>query len=268
MLSYPTVLYPPHDAPGSTSNTAVSPAAGGPGTKFTYTVAYENKTAPTVHDVIVDGKSITMAATKTLKNNRTEYQASTTLAPGPHTYSFEFGAGSKSWRMPYNNVSYSGPTVAPFGLSGITANSPGNPTSIGQLGQSFTIHVKYTSPAGKMPTRADVVIDGQPHQMTDVTGTPTTGITYEYTDSSLSQGDHYFQFKFNDGSGVQNYQEYIFSISPIILQDSKVSPTSGTTSTQFAFSTVYYGPDMPAQMDVVVEWSDLLGFHDPVGWQP
>ena len=256
ILSYPTVLQSPHDVGKAAAiglDTTVSPAAGGPNTKFTYTVVYENSATPTVHNVVVDGKPITMTATKVLRKNLIIYQATTTLAPGPQSYYFDFSDGTSTWRMPYNNVSYDGPIVAPFDLTGITANSPGNISGTGQLGKPFTIHVKYVSPAGKAATLADVLIDGKAHQMIATKGTPSTGVTYQFTTSSLSEGDHYFQFKFSDGSGVQDIQEYIFSVTPIVLQNPSVSPTSGTTATSFTFSTVYYGPAMPTQVDVVVD---------------
>jgi phospholipase C len=252
MLPYSAVLQGPYYQQSLPSAT-VSPAAGGPGTKFTYTVIYTHKTRPAVHNVIVDGHPIAMTAGKSLGSGSVAYQAKTTLAPGPHTYSFRFSAGNAAWRLPLNNVPYTGPIVAPFHLTGITARSPGNDNGVGQAGKPLTIQVKYTSPAGKAPTKADVVVDGVPHAMTDVSGKPATGIIYQYAASSESQGDHYFQFEFNDGSGLRDFQEFDYSISPIVMQDSGVKPASGTPATKFTFSTVYYGPKMPAKVDVVVD---------------
>jgi phospholipase C len=256
MLHYSPVLSPPHDVGAAEKlglDTTVVPSQGGPNTKYTYIVIYSHKTAPDVHNVIVDGHAISMTPTRTIKPNVIEYATTTTLAPGRHTYYFQFSAGGKSWRLPYNNVSFKGPIVAPFDLKGIWVRSPGNPNGIGQVGQPLTVHVKYISPSGKIPTVADVVLDGKRIPMKDIQGTPTRGLTYEYTTSSLTQGDHQFQFLFNDGSGSVNFQEYSFSVSDIVLQGSKISPTSGTPSTPFTFSTVYYGPDKPTAMDVVID---------------
>ena len=125
--------------------------------------------------------------------------------------------------------------VAPFDMTNISAESPGNMNGVGELGQPLSISVDYTSPAGTAATMADVLIDGVANQMTAESGSPSTGVTYEFTSSSLSQGDHYFQFEFNDGSGVEDFQEYVFSITPMVLQDSASSPTSGTKSTKFTF---------------------------------
>ena len=59
--------------------------------------------------------------------------------------------------------------------------------------------------------------------------------------------------QFDDGSGLQSIQEYSVAITPIYLQDSSVSPTSGTTSTNYTFSTTYTGPDAATEVDVVVD---------------
>ncbi len=150
-------------------------------------------------------------------------------------------------------MSYTGPPVASFNLSAIQVESAGEPNGVGQLGQPFTVNVKYTSATGKVPTVANAVIDSTPYPMTYVKGSPTTGMTYQYTTSWLSQGDHLFQFQFNDGTGLQLFQEYTFSISSIVMRNSAVSPTSGTTTTPFTFSTVYHGPSLPTQADVVVD---------------
>lgn len=257
MLSYPRQLQSPHDVPAAQKlglDTTIMPETGGPNDQYTYTVVYLSKTAPTVHNVIVDGNPITMTATTQLKSNQTVYQATTTLSPGSqHTYSFQFGAGKNTWRLPLNNVSYNGPIVAPFDLSGTAVSSPGEPNGIGQEGQPFTIRVKYVSPAGNAATTADVVIDGTAYPMTDVKGTPAKGVSYAYTTSALSQGDHLFQFQFDDGSGPVLFQEYSFSVSSIVMRNSSVSPASGTTTTPFTFATNYYGPDSPTQADVVVD---------------
>jgi hypothetical protein len=83
-------------------------------------------------------------------------------------------------------------------------------------------------------------------------GTAQTGIHYQYTAPDLSQGSHFFELQFDDGSGLRTIQEYTVDITPIYLRNSSVSPTSGNSSTPFTFSTVYTGPDPATQVDVVV----------------
>jgi phospholipase C len=258
MRRYSSVLQaPPQDArmiSGVAPGTTVSPAAGGPETHFVYSVVYTGATTPTVHDVIVDGKTIPMTVATTLEPGKVDYQATTTLAPGTsHTYSFQFGNGTKTWQLPLNNVPFTGPIVAPFELTGIRVSSPGTQNGIAQLGQPLTVSVKYLSPAGVPPTTASVLIDGQTQQMVPAGGSPATGMSYRYETSSLSEGDHYFQFEFSDGTGLEDFQENGFSVTPITLRGSAVSPASGATSTPFTFSTVYYGQDAPTEVDVVVD---------------
>jgi phospholipase C len=230
--------------------TTVTPASGGPGTVFTYQVVYQNSTVPTTHNVVVDGTAITMSPAKSLGNNATMYTATDTLSPGPHNYYFEFADSTSSWVLPNNNVPFTGPQVAPFNLSKVIVSD-----KAGALpGQPVTIQVTYTSPAGKSPTLAGVVVDDVFHPMTAIKGTPTTGIVYKLSTSSLAEGEHDFQLAFNDGSGLQTvFEGYTLPVSPIILNKSTVTPASGTASTSFTFSTVYTGPDTPTQVDVVID---------------
>jgi phospholipase C len=240
-------------SPAAYGNT-LWPPAGGPDTHFVYSVVYTGATTPTVHNVIVDGKPISMTAVVDVGKGKVEYQAKTTLAPGnSDTYSFQFGSGSGTWRLPLNGVPFTGPIVAPFELSDTDVSSPGTGNGIVQFGQPLTVSVTYRSPAGQPPTTANVLIDGQSHPMVSAGGSPTTGVVYQYQTSSLAEGDHYLQFEFSDGTGLEDFQEYDFSVTPITLRDSAVSPASGSTSTPFTFSTVYYGQDAPAEVDVVLD---------------
>lgn len=257
MLPYNDKLESPYDAPnlvGGAHPSTVSPAAGGPGTNYTYEVVYTGTTTPTESNVTIDGTTHPMTAGQT-NSSGTIYTYTTTLKPKSHTYSFQFSDGTDTWNLPYNNVSYTGPIVAPFNLSNISVSSPGSSNGICQAGQPLTINVKYTDSGAKVPTIANVLIDGVSYPMTAGTGSATTGLNYTYTTSSLPVGDHYMQFEFSTGDkfGLQDFQENTFSITPIVLQHSGVSAASGTTATPFTFSTTYFGPNMPSQVDVVVD---------------
>jgi hypothetical protein len=129
--------------------------------------------------------------------------------------------------------------------------TPGNGAQ--QLGQPVVFSLTYKSPAGKTPVTAQINIDNHPHALNAVSGTAAKGIHYQYTTSALTQGTRYFTLQFDDGSGLQTIQKYSVDITPIYLQDSSVSPTSGTTSTNFTFSTTYTGPDPATEVDVVVD---------------
>ncbi|HEY2579100.1 MAG TPA: alkaline phosphatase family protein [Streptosporangiaceae bacterium] len=253
MRKYSEVLQPPQTSAAARADIGVpvlSPEYGGPGTSFSYTILYSNPTAATVHNVVVDGHPIVMTAIKKVGGDHVIYRAATTLARGAHTYSFQFSDGTTNWKLPVNNAKYSGPAVAPFNLTHLRVSDT---SFVCQSGKPCIFSVKYTSPAGHKPTVADAVIDGIRHPMTAGAGNVTTGQTYHYTTSSLPAGSHYIQLEFNDGSGLQDFQEREMAVTPILLQDAKVSPTSGSTSTVFTFSTTYRGPDMPTYADVVID---------------
>ena len=252
-VPYSNVLSVPNvggAAIGGAHPSTVTPASGGPDTVFTYDVMYQNSATPTVHNLVIDGSTkIPMSFKKTVGKMQ-EWEATSTLAAGPHTYTFQFGDGTNSWQLPLNSIPFSGPQVMPFSLTGLKL-TPGNGAQ--QLGQPVTFSVIYKSSAGKTPVTAQINIDNNVHALNAVSGTPTKGIHYQYTTPHLTQGTHYFQLQFDDGSGLRTQQEYSIDITPIYLQASSVSPASGSTSTNFTFSTTYTGPDPATEVDVVVD---------------
>ena len=252
-LAYSKVLSVPNvggAAVGGSHAGTVSPPTGGPSTNFTFAVMYQNTTTPTTAKAIVDGsQTVPMSFAKTV-GKFDEYVGTAKLAPGPHTYRFQFSAGGKSYQLPLNNVPFSGPQVMPFDLTGFKV-TPG--TGAQQLGQPVTFSVTYKSPAGKTPVTAQIDIDNKIHAMNAVSGTATKGIHYQYTTSHLTQGTRYFTLRFDDGTGMNTIQKYSVDITPIYLQKSSVSPSSGSTSTNFTFSTTYTGPDPATEVDVVVD---------------
>src|SRR5262249_19112351 len=251
-LPYSSVLSAPNvgsAAVGSSHAGTVSPPSGGPSTAFTFAVMYQNAATPTTKNVVIDGtKTIPMSFAKKV-GKLDEYTATTTLAPGPHTYTFQFGDGTNSWQLPLNSIPFSGPQVLPYNITGFRV-PPGNGAQ--QLGQPVTFSLTYKSPAGKTPVTANIDIDNHPHALKAVSGTAKTGVHYQYTTPHLTQGTHYFTLQFDDGSGLATIQKYSVDITPIYLQNSSVSPKSGTTSTNFTFSTTYTGPHPATEVDVVV----------------
>jgi phospholipase C len=253
MLPYSGVLQVPNSttlAVGNAQPSTVTPAAGGPNTTFTYQILYNSATPPTVHNVVVDGNSIPMTVERTINKSEVEYSATDTLPAGRHTYTFHFSDGTSTWDLPNNNVPFTGPAVNPFALSNTNVIPNGGVLP----GRPITFKVRYTDQAGTMPTTANIVIDDVPHAMTAVSGKPTTGITYQYTAKDLAVGEHYFRLVFDDGSGPYTFEGYSTPpVTPIVLKRSKVSPTSGTTSTPFKFVTVYHGHKAATAVDVIVD---------------
>jgi phospholipase C len=252
-LQYSNVLTVPNvgeAAVGGAHPSTVTPASGGPGTVFTYDVMYQNSVAPTVHNLVIDGTTTIPMSFKKNVGKTQEWEATSTLAPGKHTYTFQFADGTNSFQLPLNNIPFSGPQVLPFKLTGIKV-TPSNGAQ--QLGKPVVFNCIFTSPSGKTPVTAQINIDNSVHTMNLKSGTPTNGLKYQYTTPLLTQGTHYFQLQFDDGSGLRTQQEYNVDITPIYLQNSTVTPRSGTPATSFTFSTVYTGQDPATQVKVVVD---------------
>ena len=251
-LAYDKVLSVPNvggAAVGGSHAGTVSPPSGGPGTAFTFAVMWDSTATPTTAKAVVDGSQTVPLSFAKKVGKFDEYEGTTKLAPGPHTYRFRFGAGGKSYQLPLNNVPFSGPQVLPYDITGFKV-TPG--TGAQQLGKPVTFSCTYKSPAGKTPVTAAIDIDNKLHTLNAVSGTAAKGIHYQYTTPHLTQGTRYFVLRFDDGSGLQTIQKYSIDITPIYLQNSSVSPTSGTTSTNFTFATTYTGPDPATEVDVVV----------------
>src|SRR6266487_869579 len=214
---------------------AVSPTQGGIKDTFTYNILYTRTDTPAVHNVIIDG--VAHAMTNMGKAPRgTLYQYSTKLALGSHKFSFTFSDGTGTLTFPYN-VPFPGPDVNPFYLQNKTI-SPANALP----GTTIKYSVQYVHPSSNTPpTLANVLIDMQSHALTKSGGTDyTKGVTYSYSTNSLSLGEHTFRFQFNDGSGKVTYNGSTEpAITPVVLSNSSVNPTSGSSSTSFTFSTTY-----------------------------
>jgi phospholipase C len=228
----------------------ISPPSGGPDTSFTFAVMWDSTATPATATAVVDGsQTVPMSFAKKV-GKLDEYVGTTKLAAGSHTYRFRFSAGGKSYQLPLNSHPFSGPQVLPYNITGFKV-TPSNGAQL--LGQPVTFSCTYKSPAGKTPVTAQIDIDNHIHALKALSGTASTGIHYQYTTPHLTQGTHYFTLRFDDGSGLQTIQKYSVDITPIYLQNSSVSPKSGTTSTNFTFSTTYTGPDPATEVDVVVD---------------
>jgi phospholipase C len=247
MLPYSGVLTLPNsknEGAGVTQRSSVTPQVGGPDTKFIFSVNYTNTSTPTVHQVIVDGGTpINMTASSNVSGHVTLYTATDTLSPGEHHYTFKFAAGSTTWVLPVNSVPFSGPDVAPFDLTGMSDT----PSNVAEQGKPMTFGAVYKSPTGTPATEADVELDDLLYPMTKVSGSPSTGVTYKYTTSSLSEGEHDLQFVFSDGTTppFEVFTDDAVAVSPVILSGSKVSPSSGSTSTKFTFTPCTTDPMRP-----------------------
>src|SRR6266487_140994 len=116
--------------------------------------------------------------------------------------------------------------------TGLSQNAalPGSTITYTALCQSFK---------GLAPTKTEVDIDGTKYTMKPTGPTPynyKTGVTYTFSINTLSIGNHYHRFVFDDGSGTAYYENSSRpSITPLIL--SKSGAASSTTT--FTFQTTY-----------------------------
>jgi hypothetical protein len=93
--------------------------------------------------------------------------------------------------------------------------------------------------------------------MTSTGGTDyTKGVTYTYTTSSLSVGDHWYRYRFDDSTDGSDMAIYEGSVKPAIttmlLSQSSVAPTSGASSTVFTFQTTYTNSTNVAPVQALV----------------
>jgi phospholipase C len=216
-------------------NGSINPEIGGPGTTFKFEIVYVPKGTPAVHNVNIDGTSFAMTASGSFHGQGTLYIYKTKLPAGQHSCTFTFSTTRNgNVTIPYNNVPFDAPTVAPFGLATSVSPAVALPT------QTITYAARYVSPANTAPTRTEVDIDGVAHTMQSSGGTNyQSGVTYTYT-TTLPVGTHWYRFRFNDGSGVQTFEGVASPIiSPIQLTKPNFSPQSGASSTIFTFQTTY-----------------------------
>ncbi|HEX9035395.1 MAG TPA: alkaline phosphatase family protein [Ktedonobacterales bacterium] len=220
---------------------AVSPSVGNPSTVFTYGIIYRLTGIPTIHNVTIDGVSHSMTAGSVSSFGQL-YTYQTTMPVGSHSFTFTFSDPSQPnglTTQPFN-MPMPGPEVDEFTLTNwLTSISP-----VTQLvNKPVTFTVNYVSKANIAPTVAELDLDGVPHAMQlQSSGPPcySCGVNFTYTTSSLSVGQHFYWYRFSDGTTTARYEGSVApSITPLLLSRSSVSPTSGTTSTAYTFATTY-----------------------------
>lgn len=221
--------------PGTTIRGAVLPEKGNTSTVFSFNIIYTLSQTPAIHNVNIDGTGYPMNRLGAVPGGIL-YQYNTKLPLGNHSFTFTFSDVSGTLTIPYNGVPMPGPEVDPFALTTDTV-TPGQALP----GQPVTYSVKYYSPTNTPPTLTEIDIDGVPHTMVSTGGTNyKAGVVYKFTTSSLSEGVHYYRFRFDDGSGViTNEGTELPWITSILLTQSSVSPSTGNPSTAFTFRTTY-----------------------------
>jgi len=232
-IPYSDALKVPQRVGSFQGQAAISPAIGSATTNYTYEVYYNRKTLPATHNVTIDGTAYPMNNIGPLSKGYL-YQYITKLPVGQHSFTFTFSDGQGTTTMPYNGIPFAGPEVFPFSV-----NTSVNGTPL--FGKTITYKAVYTSPTNTPPTLHELDIDTNHYTLQGSGNDYTKGVTYSFTTSSLAIGEHAYRFRFDDGSGLgeADFGGTAPKITPLYLSNTTVSPTSGTSTTPFTFSTTY-----------------------------
>ena len=211
----------------------VNPDVGSSQDTYTYSVIYAGTNSNPTINMNIDGTTFPMSRTAT-NSQGVLYQYKTRVKTTVvHTFFFTTTENGNTITLPDNGIPYSGPQVYPWRLTtGLSQNAalPGTTITYTALYQSFK---------GLAPTKTEVDIDGTKYTMKPTGPTPynyKTGVTYTFSINTLSIGNHYHRFVFDDGSGTAYYENSSRpSITPLIL--SKSGAASSTTT--FTFQTTY-----------------------------
>jgi phospholipase C len=227
---------------------AVDPQIGGPSTEFTFTIVYTPKTPPTEANVVIDGTPYAMTAIGTSTNVPvgTIYSYTSTLPVGSHDVVFSFSDGSQTQVLPFNDVSYVIP-VMPFEVTDVSPKV----SALFKTPQIFA--AKYVATSGNPPELAEMDLDGVTHTLTAST---SKADTYQYVADDLSTGQHYYRYRFSDGTNTGVYEfEPSQNIYPFILGETKCAPSTGPATTVFTFSVTYthYTGNAPNQAFLYVD---------------
>jgi phospholipase C len=211
---------------------AVSPQVGGPSTTFQFIALYVPTSPPDVATVVIDGTPYPMTAIGPAPGPDvgTVYQYETALTVGTHAFHFSFTSQGTTEVLPFNDMQWP-IEVVPFDVTDVS------PVPSPLLGTPQVFAATYVSPTGLPPALAEVDVDGQTQPLTQSTTDPTL---FQYEAAGLSTGQHYYRFRFSDGTVTAVYEkEPTQVISTFVLHGGAVTPSQGTATTEFTFSVGY-----------------------------
>jgi len=247
VVTSPTYSGPKVDyRPPTLTDPSLSPSSGTTTTDFTYTVTYtqlDNQAPEYAYVVIIkpDGNKIwrVMTTSDTTYSDGSLYTSTTKLPVGSYSYYFQFKSGGKVVKT----ATYSGPTV----YSNPTLTSPSLSPTTGDATTDFTFSVTYTQAQNQAPEYAYVVIiqlDGSKStaNMTTSDTTYSDGSLYTYTTKLSPAGTYSYYFEFKGAGTVVKTTTYTgpkVDYRPPTLTDPSLSPSSGTTTTDFTYTVTY-----------------------------
>ncbi|RLC48311.1 MAG: hypothetical protein DRH70_01300, partial [Candidatus Coatesbacteria bacterium] len=249
------------------TNAGVDPVYGDFSQEFVFSVNFSDPDddPPVSALVYIDGEA--HALSEPTGEGQTPFNGTYTytttgeeLGVGTHTYHFEFEYSVNEWvKCP----------VAGELSDLIVNNSPiledGTITpASGDTSDDYIYSVHYKDIDDQPPARANVVIDGVPHQMSLYSDFDSDG-TYRYTVAGdlIGYGSHIYYFDFEDtASGatmlpappLEPFHGPQINAIPI-LSEGKVSPISGDSDVDFVFSVHYADPDgvRPSEVALVLD---------------
>jgi phospholipase C len=211
---------------------AVHPQVGGPSNPFEFIAVYVLPTPPDVASVVIDGTPYPMTAIgpAPAPYSGTVYQYITPLSVGTHNFLFSFTSQGTTEVLPFNGLEWP-ITVMPFDVSDVS------PVQTPLLGDPQVFAATYVSPSGLPPALAEVDIDGQAYTLTSTSG---NSALFQYETTQLSTGEHYYRFRFSDGTATGVYEGVPTQvISTFVLDGGAVTPSKGSTTTGFTFTVGY-----------------------------
>jgi hypothetical protein len=133
----------------------------------------------------------------------------------------------------------------------------------GTTTRSFRLSIDYDHPDAVPPGTMQVVIDGTPHDMTLVLGTPADGkYAFDIIGGTLGIGSHSHYFTCVDEHGCAarlpaagSFDGPTVENNSPVLNNGSLTPERGDLATEFAFRVRYYDADghLPTAIDVVID---------------
>ncbi|MFQ6089100.1 MAG: Ig-like domain-containing protein, partial [Candidatus Methanofastidiosia archaeon] len=256
------VVKDPPDNPPTLTSESVTPTSGTTTTNFRYEVTYtdQDNNPPSYVDISIDGGAfVAMTEMDSTDYNYMDgkqyYYDTTGLSVGDHSYNIRTSDGTNPVSIGANGPSVSGANTPPE-----LSNASVTPVT-GTTSTNFHYEVTYTDADNDDPVQMDLIIvdsastctGGSPCVMTKVDPSDTDytdGVIYyyEYTNPWGSAGTKSYTINTSDGIDTDSLggtgPEITSSANtPPELSNASVTPTSGTTTTNFRYEVTYTDAD-------------------------
>jgi len=191
--------------PPELSMAMVTPEEGDQTTEFSFTVDYQDPEGDPAQfcKVFIDEKEYLMAPGNGTWSDGKKYTFSTQLQEGSHDYYFECSDGITTVSLPLTGV-FPGPVVEVVENKAPRLKEWGIEPGTGDEETKFTFSITYLDKDDDEPTIFQIVIDEDEYDMRGEGDDYSGGVVFTLT-GTFSAGDHYFYFKFSDGTDETRY---------------------------------------------------------------